>query len=255
MQKTYDLQNGKKFNIEYQVEHESEKGPVFICKSNIVYISPDVIPMDITKSFTFLNNSVQEKLSPCLPMTHKNYKIDGGNALVIAKRPELFLLKDVQKYFKGAIPPVHIAWIINSIYNVCCYLEYIKVTHGNITTDHFYIAPETHMGALLGGWWGAKKKGDDVEPLNRFNALVKKSKAKIDLEAVKAIGLELIGDQVDGVLTDFLKQPSTGDAKSDYKTWGEALATVFGPRKFVKMPFDEEEIYRAEEIEDAVSIV
>ena len=245
MLKSFVLQNGKNLNIDYQIEHTFNKGQFFICTNNLVYISKEELPMGILSTLAYASPSMREKLAPCLPpATCKNYKIVDGNALIIAKNPSLYLLKDIQDYFKGAIPPVHVAWILNTIYNVCCFLEYSKLIHGGISTENLFIAPETHVGALLGGWWGAKPKDDHVEPLNRFNALVKKSRHKGDLEAVKAIGIELIGSQDahDSIL-DFLHQPSSGDAKADYKAWGIVLTEAFGPRKFVKMDFNEADLY------------
>jgi hypothetical protein len=114
----------------------------------------------------------------------------------------------------------------------------------------------------LGGWWYASVIGEKMKavPNRTYQYMpidVKKSKiasSKTDLELIRSVGRELLGDisgirlnQIEGIpkpLINWLQLPSpTNSAIKDYGLWDKVLTESFGPKKFVKTELTSEELY------------
>jgi hypothetical protein len=78
---------------------------------------------------------------------------------------------------------------------------------------------------------------------------------RTDLELVRAIGRELLGD-ITGVrlardsaapraMIDWLRLPASDDPIEEYRTWRtQVLHDSFGARRFVELPLTQSDIYR-----------
>lgn len=216
------------------------------------------------KNLRFPDRSMAVEMSPFLPQIIDAFQTDGASILVLRKTPDQLLLSDVLSHCKGRIEPIeHLGWILNVLYNLCCYLEWSGIAHNAISIDSVFVSPLRHSGMLLGGWWYAAPFGAELLALNeRALASIppsilnhKRADGLADLEAVKAIGRELLGDATGGdlpfdfklpsALIQWLRSPSSGSAARDYWIWKyEVLESSFGAPKFVDWKLDGNELYK-----------
>lgn len=140
-------------------------------------------------------------------------------------------------------------------------MNYIKLTHNSLTAETYFISPEHHSGALLGGWWYAVPFKDKMlgVPSVVYSIMPPKVKAdkkgdfNTDLESIRALGREMLGDRNGTRLKDmkvapdsvveWLRGASSSKAVDDYASWDSALEKGFGKRKFVEMPINVDIIY------------
>ena len=78
------------------------------------------------------------------------------------------------------------------------------------------------------------------------------STTKVDLESIRAIGREILGnragatidcDDLPKSMSDWMRFPSKSNAKEDFKNWQDVLIKSFGERKFVKFEINRSIIY------------
>jgi hypothetical protein len=118
---------------------------------------------------------------------------------------------------------------------------------------------------LLGGWWYTVPLGNRMARVQPARTLVyapysilkaKLADIKIDLELVRLIGRELLGDEsgvklthnhtIPKAMVEWLRSSSSGDAIADYARWPEILQSSFGDRRFIKLPVNSNDIYNKE---------
>jgi hypothetical protein len=194
---------------------------------------------------------------PCLcsfpfELGHATFELsDGRLGMRVTKSPDLLLLRDVARHL-DPIPPRHVAWIGSSLHNLACYLRHADLAHQNIGPDTFFVSPEHHGGALLGGWWYATKRGRPITriPSRTFQWLPWEARMRkwasslTDQELIRATLRELLGNSRRAVpLGLWLKMPATGTAVEMYEGWMAVLQKTFGPRKFVKLELDSKALY------------
>jgi hypothetical protein len=256
--------------VNFLAEHPFELGTMFVCETSVIYkIKSDCtdfisnMKKTVPKKFVFNNSKMKKEVEKYLPRVIATYDAkDKDKLVIIAKTDDLFLLSDVLRYFDGKIPPKHVAWILSSIYNFACYLNFIGVAHNGLTIDSYFISPEFHSGVLIGGWWysvewdksmvGVPGKIYDVLPTKIKSD--KKGDCLADLEAVKLIGRELLGDKngnklyldkdIPEPISNFLRLPAESNAVEEYRTWGQVLKAGFGPRRFIELKINRDEFYK-----------
>ena len=74
-----------------------------------------------------------------------------------------------------------------------------------------------------------------------------------DLESIRLVGRELLGDRngtklgemgtAPSAMIDWVRGVASNTALNDYNKWGDILDLSFGRRRFVDMNFSKEEIY------------
>lgn len=242
-----------------KIEVKFELGSYEICPYHVDYTfnpgTGDLISRmySITGSFTFASQRMKEEVERYLPRPGMAMPHRGFTHVDIEKDPESILLRDILNFYKGEVPAVHVAWILSTMYNLYCYFNYIKIVHGDISLDSYFIVPKTHSCQLLGGWWYASRAGERISkvPKRTFDLLPyevrvnKLSTPKIDGELIKACGRELLGQKMDcpEPMKKWLNSPSIGKAIEEYKLWGEVLTKSFGQRRFTEMNIKPETIY------------
>jgi len=92
--------------------------------------------------------------------------------LVVEKAPDQVPLRDLLEHLNGKLSAEHTAWILSSLLNIACYLQYAALTHNAVSPDTFFVSPEAHSGALLGGWWYATAAGARIGALPASTALI-----------------------------------------------------------------------------------
>lgn len=180
---------------------------------------------------------------------------DGRHFLQVAKTPDLLRLADVVKHSNG-LDPKHVAWVVSSLLNLCCYLSYAGIVHQDISPDTYYISPRFHSGALLGGWWYWARRGEPISAVPKrtydlmpFKARNEKTASALtDLELVRATGRECLGGKkAPAPMKHWLEQVGTGSAVEQYQQWLAVLNEAFGERRFVELKLDADAVYGRQE--------
>jgi len=255
--------NKKGHTIRFKVSRSFELGTMYIGNNLIAY---SVLPEHrelynnaikvISSYFKYRDDTMKEEFSRCLPSILDSFETKNSLYLVIKKTPDVYSLRDILNYFKGQMEGCHVAWIINRLYNILCYVDYIGFSHNSVSLDTFFISPEFHSGLLLGGWWYAVPQGSKLlsVPGSTYELLppvVKATKCgniATDLELIRSLGRELLGDRAGTKLIglneanlepviNWLRGVASSSNKvaNDYTQWEEVLQGVFGPRKFVPL--------------------
>lgn len=254
----------------YRTSHPFELGTMYVADNSLVF--------EIDHEFEQLfeqgrkrihmlplkNNSMALEMSKYLPQVKHLFKTESTNILVIRKTPDQLLLSDVLEHFEGKLMPInHVGWILNNLLNLACYLEWAGVTHNAVSAKTVVISPLRHSAMLLGGWWYSAKVGERLSyiPEETLNCIPpdilrnKRADARVDLELIKSVGREILGDasgaklafdkSLPPDLVEWLQLPSSGSAFEDYKTFKrEVLPNAFGPPKFVNMQLDADQLYK-----------
>jgi hypothetical protein len=261
--------DGMDIVVDYQTENPFELGVMWVCNSAVVfYIKEEYQDMadhyvKFTKTFKFASKRMKDDVERYLPhVTSCKKLMDESIAIAVEKPDDIFLLNHVIKYYDGKIPPRHAAWILNTLYNLCCYFQHAGISHNALTVDNYFICPQHHSGVLLGGWFYSSKLGGNISyvPTSVFPVLPlkvirsKKASRKIDLECIRLIGRTMLGDKngnrlyldkdIPAPMVEFLRGIAGKDAIEEYKEWAKVLEASFGKRRFVEMRFDTEQFYK-----------
>lgn len=260
---------GKKFQVRYKKHHQFELGDMYIGDYSITYmINKDAKDLfdnakRVIKNFSYANDKMKTEISRYLPEIHTENETADRYVLVVKKTPDLILLRDVLDHLKGKIDPKHVAWILNSIYNISCYMKYAGLTHNSISLDTYFISPQHHNGALLGGWWYSSKVNEKLVAVPArtityapHNLTSKKiASMQIDSELIRAMGRELLGDGngskllsdpgIPNAMLNWLRTAGLGDPYQEYESWAKTvLKDSFGERRFVKLDIQPSDVYK-----------
>jgi hypothetical protein len=256
--------DGTKYTIRYRNERDFELGKMYISETILFYLIEgeykDLVKsaLEVIGGIKYRDEKMKEEYRRYLPTIFKTFvTTDNKVGVVIGKTHDIYSLRDILNYFSGSLLDRHVAWIMSTLHNICCFLAYNKVAHNDISPDTYFISPAHHSGFLFGGWWYSSV-GDQkllALPVRTMNILSnrmkvkKQSSTKINLELIRLVGLELLGNKKGGKgipksLWNWLRFPSTGDAITDYRLWQDVLSESFGPRKFVKMEINEKKIFQ-----------
>jgi hypothetical protein len=261
--------DGRDIVVKHMGEHRFELGTMYVCDAALVFVVKKEYQdmadhyCKFVKTFKFASKRMKDDIERYLPRAMSCFKLNDESILIsIYKDDDIFLLKDVIKYYDGKIPPRHAAWILNTLYNLCCYFQHAGISHNALTVDNYFICPQHHSGVLLGGWFYSSKLGGNISyvPTSVFPVLPlkvirsKKASRKIDLECIRLIGRTMLGDKngnrlyldkdVPAPMAEFLRGIAGKDAIEEYKEWATVLEASFGKRRFVEMKFDTEQFYK-----------
>ncbi|AKA67927.1 J domain-containing protein [Clostridium scatologenes] len=260
--------DNKVYELKYNISHDFELGTMYIGNTVVLYLldenNKDLYEnaVKIIDNFTYADLGMKEEVSKYLPKIIGKFETkDNKLGIVIQKTSDLFLLNDVLDYFDGNIPEKHAAWILSSLYNLVCYLDYAKLSHNSISLKNYFVSPKCHSGALLGGWWYAVPQGEKMlgvteETYSIMPPKVKNTKAgdiSTDLESIRLIGRELLGDKngtnlnskifIPIPMINWVRGVSSSKAVEDYENWMKCLYDSFGERKFTIMNLNDTQLY------------
>ncbi len=208
----------------------------------------------------FADEAMRCEMRSWLPDAQDMFETTGGlGVLVLNKQPDQVLLSDLLTAAQGALDARHVAWILNGMLHVACYLEWAGISHNAIGPETWLISPAHHLGTLIGGWCYAAFVGDTLTALPSRSvaaapsALMRNKTATtaLDRELIKLTGRELLGDpsgmgfagDVPSPIAMWLRQPPGASAITDYRDWQDALRRSFGRPRFVEMTLDARDIY------------
>lgn len=258
--------DGKSFELKFLKQETFELGISYISHTHLAYCYKKEFKdfyenyLNNIKHFSFANEKMEKEIKKTLPQLVINFETEEFFVIIIKKDKSLIQLKEVLNYYKGKIEPRHIAWIINSIYNIACYLNYNNLCHQNININNYYIDPLNHYGALLGGWSYSANTNKKLIGLPKSSIQIcspsilkdKKATHTLDLELIKQIAREILGDssgiffnnkEIPSKLIQWTKHASKNNAIEEYKNFNLILNEIYGKRKYLKMELNEKAIY------------
>lgn len=258
----------KIFEIKYRRKHEFELGEMYVGDKTVVFaIAEDGYDLVeealyVIKNFKYVDAKMEKEFSRYLPSIYTVDETVDRKIIVFKKTPDLLLLRDVLDHFNGAMDPKHAAWITSSMFNLACYLNYAGLTHNDISPDTYFISPEHHSGALIGGWWYSALLGRKLKALPSRTVMQvsediideKQASLIIDGELIRATSREMLGN-IDGLLITnpniprpllaWLLKPATGEIVKEYKTWSkQILIDSFGKREYVELKLTADDLYQ-----------
>jgi hypothetical protein len=263
--------DGKAYEINYLRRHRFELGAMYVA-SSVVAFEVDRAHADLVqnaeraiKDFHYADDRMRAQIAPHLPAFPFAGAFQTATAYVIVMRksPDLLLLRDVLDHFDGRLDPRHVAWVLSSLLNLCCYFQHAGITHNALSPDTCFISPVEHSVAVPGGWWYAAGSGERMvaAPAHTLEwaphdlLATRQADVRTDLELVRAIGRELLGDitgtrlgresTAKQAMVNWLRLPASDNAIEEYRTWREqVLHDSFGARRFAELPLTQSELYR-----------
>jgi len=260
--------NGSKFEFRYLVKHPFEFGTNYVGKSVVAweFNQNDLDFADRAiksiQRLNFANDKMKVEFKKYLPEIVKIIDTSNSKILILKKDSDSLSLRDVLNYHKGFVDPKHVAWILSGMYNLACFNQYNGIMQAGFNLDNYFINPSNHLGQLLGGWWFTHKHEEklcalsseavNIAPVKMINN--KKADMQLDLELIKLVGRQLLGDsagvklnldkRVPKELSNWLSDSFNKDAFKTYSIWQkDILLKSFGVRRFTKMNLTVNDIY------------
>ena len=253
-------ESGKKIVLNYDTCFAFELGTCYVTKTKIVY----VLGSDKEK---YYNNAIQRidnlrykdeemenHLSGFFPKIYQTFRtIHGEYVIVLDKTEDVYPLKNVYEYFDERIDDRHVAWIISRLCNLTCYLKFRGLVHNGININNCFISPKDHSILLIGGWWYTTREEESMIGTTKdiFSIMSvsskesKKSSSLTDLESIKLLGRQLLGEtncrklSLDSTIPkpfiNFLTGGSGNNSYEEFAKWDKALEDSYGKRKFINM--------------------
>jgi len=262
--------DGRTYEINYLRRHQFELGSLYVGTTVAAFVV-DAGHADLVeraertiKGLDYASEKMRQQIAPHLPAYPfaGAFRTADAHVIVMRKAPDALLLRDVLDHFGGRLDARHVAWIVSSLLNLCCYFQYAGIAHNAVSLDTCFMSPREHSVALLGGWWYAARLGErmlaapaatvDWAPHGLLAS--KRADIRTDLELVRALGRALLGD-ISGMrlqreraappaMIDWLRLPASGDPIEEYRTWRtQVLHDSFGARRFAELPLTQSDIY------------
>ena len=261
---------GKELHILYKKKHPFELGMMYIGENYLSFVigpyNQDLVTnaISLISSFSYKDDKMKQEFSKYLPEIPEVIELKDGSLLVLMKKNnDLILLRDLFNHLDHKLDPKHVAWIMSSLYNLSCYLNFTGINNNAISLDTYFVCPEMHSGVLLGGWWYGFKVDKKLValPSKYINCVPshvlanRMSSSTIDLELIRALGRELLCGEPNKIhlllnkdpiaLTNWVCISSLGKPIDDYKKWQLVLNDAFGPRKFVPLDIKASDVYKS----------
>lgn len=257
--------DSKTRTFKYRVKRPFELGSMYIGTSFIIFVidrKHENLALQGLKgigTIRYPNEKFQKALEQYFPKVERYFDTKDAIVIAIKKTPDEILLADLINHFGGRLPAHHAAWVMTSLYNLASLLTIQRMTLNGITANSVFVNPKMHSVALYGGWWYSAEAGKSISTLPpdvfklapRKLTADKKAVYSLDLDCIKAVGRECLGDPSGGTFrTDpslpswvsFLQLPATDKAIIEYENWVKALE-AHGPRKFIKMDVTVDQVY------------
>lgn len=261
--------DGKSYEIHYLRRHRFELGSLYVAGTVAAFVI-DLAHDDLVqraehtiRSLDYPTEKMRQQIAPHLP----SYPFAGAFrtadawVVVMRKSPDLLLLRHVLDHFGGRLDPRHVAWVVSSLLNLCCYFQHAGIAHNALSLDTCFLSPPDHSVAVLGGWWYAARLGERMAaaPASTLDwaphdlMTTQRAAIRTDLELVRAIGRALLGDiggsslEREGApraMAQWLRLPASNDPIDEYRTWrNQVLHDSFGARRFAELPLTQSDIY------------
>jgi hypothetical protein len=259
---------GKKYNVRYKVSIPFQLGVMYVGDMVVVYRVKKEFGklyksfIDTVSNLRYNSEKMKEEFSRYFPVITATITTSDDLYIVLKKTSDVLPLSVVLKYYDGSMDPKGVAWIVSTLHNIHCFLQYNELVHNDINLDTYFVSPGNHSGLLLGGWWyttGINKKLKSV-PTSTYERMRSKKRSEkladrmVDGELIRSLSRTLLGDEtgislvikykVPQDMSMWLRLPGNGSAVVDYKKWrNEVLPKAFGERKFIPMNININDAY------------
>lgn len=255
----------KYYSMKFRISHSFELGDMYIGNDSILYLMNEkyerlvLNAINKLKSIKYSNDDMKKEFNRYLPQVKTIFRtIEGKIGVVIEKDEDLVLLRDLLTYCNGKISINTVSWILNSLYNLICFINFNGLTHNGITIDSYFVSLKGHYGALLGGWWYSTKDEKTIlEVTKKIKSdemnQSKKSNSKEDLKAIKILGRILFGDKSEIValrnssiqreLIIWLDDNNGNNPFEEYSTWRNITRKITN-EKGIKVNIDKDDLYK-----------
>lgn len=265
--------DGKSRIIRYLKAFDTGVGQGYLGKTLVTYVLPIALA-DLANDARLTLGKIAAAAYPTTKaqtdMQHRQPRLkrwfqtlDGQSVLVLEKPENVFRLRDVLDHGGGRLDPRHVAWIMSEMHHLACWLDFLRLSHNDLSLDSVFICPAQHSAMILGGWWFAMPEGGRMQRLQQARTVAhaprhvlasKLASVQTDLSLIRLLGRELLGDasgttlardaRIAPVLANWLRLASTGNARLDYRLWDETLTAIFGKRTFTKFDLTFNDIYQ-----------
>lgn len=267
-----DIEDGKTYRLTYLKKHPFELGETIVAKTHIAFRvgleNRDLFQEAVAtiQNLKYSTDIQRKTIKPFMPEIVKTIKLADAYVLVVKKEPQEILLRDLLDYCGGTLAPQHTAWVLSRLHNLACYLSAAKIAHNDLSLETLTVDPAAHTVALRGGWWYARPLGmpllavpertlAEASPVYFEKG---RASASVDLELIRAVGRELLGDltKAPGPLALWLKMPVGDTAVQDYKNWDALLngrladPRHLGPRRFQELAVRADDVYAPPQAEE-----
>lgn len=243
----------------------TELGELYICPRNVIWaIRPEFKDLAgqftaMVRAFKFPTEDMRKEFVDYLPGATLILHGADRHYILFERSQEVIRLADLLRV-KGPVELNHAAWMISSLHNMVCWLEWSGIRHHDLSIETYFVNPATHQGALLGGWSYAGV-GDrnlrvraaperTTKTLSQHKSL---SDTQLHLAQVKIIAKKLLGitsvgqlrarKDIPDPLKRWLESGPEEDAIQAYRRWHEILVEALGPRKFTVYDLTGRDIY------------
>ena len=263
-------ESGKNFELDYDTVFIFELGTCYVAKTKVVYILENDKKkyydnaIKQIKNLKYKDKKMEESFSILFPNIEKTFISTKGEYVIsLTKTEDVYPLKNVLKYFGNKISDKHVAWMISRLCNLTCFMKYNNMVHNGIDINSCFVSPQYHSILLLGGWWYATNENESMIGTTKdiFSIIPvsakgnKTSSALTDLESVKLLGRQLLGETncrklalditIPRPLLNYIISGSGNNSFEEFEKWDKALSEAYGKRKF--LPMEIKNIYKREE--------
>jgi hypothetical protein len=257
------LTDGRKLTAVSNFQFDFELGTAHIGTTAVTYVVKHKFEkfakyaVEFVKNINFADARMMEAYRHSLPTEIRSYEATDGIIIIIRKKPDDVRLKDLIPHIPKDKLQAHAAWIGSRLHEMVRYLDYAKITHGNITSDTVFVSPSQHSIGLFGGWFYATpfKSKITTVPVTTLPFLTRTkdvlSDGSLDRAMIRPLICEVLGDKngtnllklgFAPALVDHLRTPSCGNAQKDLELWSKVLDTL-GPRRFTELSVKYENVY------------
>lgn len=234
-----------------------ELGELYVGERHVIWATErrydDLVKRGLAtiKTYKFPNDRVRDQTLPFVPRNGHTVA-NGDRAYTIYDRPADYVrVADVLERL-GPLDPRHVCWILSRSYQIAGFFEYAGINHLDFSAETFFIEPETHFGALLGGWFYSAPRGMTPLAAPARSAHFARSKAAIDAQ-IRSMGRKLLGVYSPGELRSrndvnehvrswLLGTPLERPALAQ-RGWRETLTNAFGKRTFTEFKISTTDVY------------
>ncbi len=245
-------EDGTSFRMEYLRRSIGQGCTVFTGMTRIAYFIPkenDDLGRDaVMHSWKYADKKMETEMSRFIAPMVRQERLKNGRLVIFARNKDQILMRDLMDLEGLPIEPVHVTWMISRMINLCCYLEWSKISHGAISPEFLLVSLDMHSVSLCGPVLYKSEFGKRPTALpnrtmkvaNWFTNKNAESDSKVDLALIRQTALELLGEtggarlrsnpKMRKEITNWLLSPSAKTALDDYKNW----ETARGDRRFAE---------------------
>jgi hypothetical protein len=261
----FETVDGSAFRIKYRFRGDFDLGEMYITDTKVIYFIEKKYKSLYNNylgkmNFEFKGRTMESEFRRFLPMVAMHNQTKDHYVVAITKTPDVVPLSGIHSLFPEGLDPKHVAWIMSSLCNLLCYINWSGRVHLGISLDSCFASHKHHSIVLIGGWFYTKnitERISQVTPLT-YKLMTEKQRINkvadhcIDTELVKHLGRTLMGKHMSKMkypelspMIDWMMIPSTKEPREVFRSWDKSLNDTFGKRKFIKLDITNKDVYKS----------